>query len=97
MNSFNVITQIIVFVIPSLILLYQYIFFKLGYNRIDVIDVNPKDLPLLSIIVPTKGERPELIQGLLNNLAEVDWDKSKMEVIIVSDDSPEYFEEMKEK
>lgn len=97
MNSFNIITQIIVFVIPSLILLYQYIFFKLGYNRIDVIDVNPKDLPLLSIIVPTKGERPELIQGLLNNLAEVDWDKSKMEVIIVSDDSPEYFEEMKEK
>ncbi|MQL54560.1 glycosyltransferase [Acidianus ambivalens] len=97
MNSFSVITQIIVFVIPSLILLYQYIFFKLGYNRIDVIDANPRDLPLLSIIVPTKGERPELIQGLLDNLAEVDWDKSKMEVIIVSDDSPEYFEEMKEK
>jgi Glycosyltransferases, probably involved in cell wall biogenesis len=97
MNSFSIITQTIVFVIPSLILLYQYIFFKLGYNRIDAINVNPKDLPLLSIIVPTKGERPELIQGLLDNLAEVDWNKSRMEVIIVSDDSPEYFEEMKEK
>ena len=97
MNSFSVITQIIVFIIPSMILLYQYIFFRLGYSRIDVININPKELPLLSIIVPTKGEKIELIQGLLDNLAEIDWDKSRMEVIIVSDDTPEYFEEMKEK
>ncbi len=63
----------------------------------DVINIKSSELPLLSIIVPTKGEKIELIQGLLDNLAQIDWDKSKMEVIIVSDDNPEYFEEMKEK
>lgn len=86
--------QIAIFVIPSFLLLYQYILFKVGYSRTDDRDISVPDLPKLSIIVPTKGEKIEVIQGLLDNIGEVKWDKSKLEIIIVSDDPPSYYEEM---
>ncbi|AWR94653.1 glycosyltransferase [Acidianus brierleyi] len=95
MSLFDTIVQLLVFIIPSLILLYQFIFFNIGRKRVYT-EVNLKNVPFLSIIVPTKGENVGVIQGLLDNLSKVEWDKSKMEIIIVSDDSKEYFDKLVE-
>ncbi|MEW9490980.1 MAG: hypothetical protein TQ35_0002080 [Candidatus Aramenus sulfurataquae] len=93
MSLFDVILQVLLFIIPSLVLLYQFIFFYLGKSRY-YDSVTIKDYPFISILVPTKGESVDVIQGLLDNLSQVEWDKSKMEVIIISDDDREYFNKM---
>jgi cellulose synthase/poly-beta-1,6-N-acetylglucosamine synthase-like glycosyltransferase len=95
MSLFDTIVQILVFIIPSLILLYQFIFFNIGKRRV-YSEISLKNVPFLSIIVPTKGENIDVIQGLLDNLSQVEWDKSKMEIIIVSDDNKEYFNKIVE-
>ncbi|MCY0860367.1 MAG: glycosyltransferase family 2 protein [Sulfolobaceae archaeon] len=51
--------------------------------------------PTLSIIVPIKNEPVDLLQGLIDNLNEVEWDKKKLEIVIVSDDTEDYFEYIK--
>ncbi|WP_232048885.1 glycosyltransferase [Sulfuracidifex tepidarius] len=53
------------------------------------------NFPLLSIIVPTKGEKIETILGLLDNVKNFKWDLSKIEIIIVSDDSEEFVNELR--
>ncbi|WP_240931127.1 glycosyltransferase [Acidianus sulfidivorans] len=83
--------QILIFVIPSLLLLYQFIFARIGFRDTYFFNENKIEYPSLSIIVPTKGESIDTIQGLLDNLADVEWDKKKLEVIIVSDDDEDYF------
>ncbi|MFP3205177.1 MAG: glycosyltransferase family 2 protein [Metallosphaera yellowstonensis] len=86
--------QLAIFGVPSFLLIYQYIFFRAGVSLKEDLQLSVGELPKVSIIVPTKGERIENIQGLLDNINEVEWDKSKLEVIIVSDDSSSYYEEM---
>lgn len=84
-----------IFIIPSFLLLYQYILFRNGMKFRDSLEpLFAEELPSLSVLVPIKGEKPETLQGLLDNLATVEWDKNKLEIIVVSDDSPEYFENL---
>ncbi|BCU71300.1 glycosyltransferase [Stygiolobus caldivivus] len=87
--------QVLLFVYPSIFIIYQLVLYKRS-NKILVLNQNLKDtnLPFLSIIVPTKGESIEVLQGLINNVNELVWDKRKLEVIIVSDDSEDYFNEL---
>ncbi|MCG3108032.1 hypothetical protein L3N51_00310 [Metallosphaera sp. J1] len=89
------ILTIAIFIIPSFLLLYQYFLFRNGMKfRESLEPLFSEELPSLSILVPIKGERADTLQGLLENLTTVEWDKNKMEVIVVSDDPPEYFEKL---
>ncbi|QKQ99704.1 glycosyltransferase family 2 protein [Metallosphaera tengchongensis] len=84
--------QIAILLVPSAVLMYQYVLFKQGVRRKDsLFPIYDSQLPTLSVLVPTRGEKVEVIQGLLNNLSSVQWDKDRLEVVIVSDDSPEQF------
>lgn len=91
MSSFDLIIQLLVYLIPGLVLLYQFIFAKIGFRTRYEFQESKIKFPLLSIIVPTKGESIQTIKGLLNNLLQVDWDKEKLEIIIVSDDDEQYY------
>ena len=85
----------VIFIIPRFLLLYQYILFRNGMKFRDSLEpLFAEELPSLSVLVPIKGEKPDTLQGLLDNLATVEWDKNKLEIIVVSDDSPEYFENL---
>lgn len=87
-----------IFVIPSFLLLYQYIMFKSGVKfKDDTLPVDLNSLPYLTVLVPTKGEKPEVIQGLLENLSRVKWNEEKLEVIVISDDNEEEFNRLVEK
>lgn len=94
MSSFETLTQILIYLIPALVLFYQFIFAKIGFKTKYNFEENGTEFPFLSIIVPTKGESLETIEGLLENLMNVDWDKKKLEVIIVSDDDEKYYEQL---
>lgn len=94
MSSFDLLIQLLVFVIPASILLYQFIFSKIGFNTKYDFQEDKIEFPYLSIIVPTKGESVDTITGLLDNLLEVDWDKHKLEVVIVSDDDEVYYDQL---
>ncbi|BFH74427.1 glycosyltransferase family 2 protein [Sulfurisphaera javensis] len=92
------IIQFLIFLYPTLFVIYQLFLYKLSFNNnYSFEDIKIKDYPFLSIIVPTKGEKISVIEGLLNNISELEWDKNKMEVIIVSDDTEDYFNEILKK
>jgi len=88
--------QLLLFLYPSLFVLYQLILY---YRSKKVLVLSPDlketNLPFLSIIVPTKGESLDVIQGLIDNINTLIWDKQKLEVIIVSDDDEQYFSTLK--
>jgi cellulose synthase/poly-beta-1,6-N-acetylglucosamine synthase-like glycosyltransferase len=50
----------------------------------------------LSIIVPIKGENPNTLNGLLRNLANINYPISNLEVVVISDDDPERFQRISE-
>lgn len=52
-------------------------------------------LPRLSVIVPIRNEKPELIMRLLKSIANADYDLGRLEVIIVSDDPRNQFLKIK--
>ncbi len=95
-NPYYIIIPVIIFVPPIIILFFQLFYYYLGikfkYNKIEI-----KDFPYLSILVPAKGENVDTINGLIKNVLETTWDKSKIEIIIISDDSENYFNEIKHK
>ena len=91
----SLLLNLAILVIPSIVVWNQIIFYLFGKKDIYINAVNGFfSLPKLSIIVPTKGEKIEIIQGLIDNLYKAKWDKSKMEIIIVSDDDEKYFNEL---
>ncbi|WP_029552500.1 glycosyltransferase [Saccharolobus solfataricus] len=93
----NILLNLAIFIIPSLAVWNQiilYIFGKSGDIANLILLNNESNLPKLSIIVPTKGERIEVIQGLIDNIHEAIWDRNKLEIIIVSDDEQEYFDKL---
>ncbi|WP_181443809.1 MULTISPECIES: glycosyltransferase [Sulfolobaceae] len=94
---FNILLNLAIFIIPSLVVWNQIIFYIYGKND-NLVNLvlhgNEISLPKLSIIVPTKGERIDVIQGLINNIYEAEWDKNKLEIIIVSDDDQAYFDKL---
>ncbi|AWR99625.1 glycosyltransferase [Metallosphaera hakonensis] len=86
------ILAVLIFVIPSLLLIYQYILFRNGMKFDDSLEpLYDSNLPNLSILVPIKGEKQETLQSLLSNLSSIKWDKNRLEVIVISDDSEDYF------
>ncbi|QIW24283.1 glycosyltransferase family 2 protein [Sulfolobus sp. S-194] len=87
--------QFLIFLYPALFVIYQMFLYRIANNTINSDYMEVKNYPFLSIIVPTKGEKISVIQGLIKNISELIWDKDKMEVIIVSDDTEEYFNEIK--
>ncbi|QXJ30564.1 putative glycosyl transferase [Saccharolobus shibatae] len=93
----NLLLNLAIFIVPSLVVWNQIIFYIYGKND-NVVNLilhdNGINLPKLSIIVPTKGERIDVIQGLINNIYEARWDKNKLEIIIVSDDDQAYFDKL---
>jgi len=95
-NLFYIIVPIIILIPPVIILFFQLLYYYLGikfkYKKIGI-----KDFPSLSILIPTKGEKIDTINGLIENIEKTTWDKSKMEIIIISDDNEEYFNEIKSK
>lgn len=98
---FDIIINVVVLIIPFLVILNQIILYIFGRSYPDLEDIisnsttnSSVSLPKLSIIVPTKGEKIDIIQGLIDNLYRANWDKNKLEIIIVSDDNEEYFKEL---
>ncbi|MBP1357181.1 MAG: glycosyltransferase family 2 protein [Sulfolobus sp.] len=85
----------LIFILPLIYILYHLILYKFGSSVSFLKDLTLENYPYISIIVPIKNEPLELLQGLLNNLSELLWDKNKLEVIIVSDDTDDYFNYIK--
>ena len=91
----DLLIQFLIFLYPSLFVLYQLFLYKLASgNQPALVNSYFNDYPFLSIIVPTKGEKISVIQELIDNISQLEWDKKKMEVIIVSDDNEQYFKEL---
>ncbi|BFI73546.1 glycosyl transferase family 2 [Nanoarchaeota archaeon] len=93
-----IITYIIKFLIffyPLLFYIYHLFLYNASKSSKGENDTEIKDYPYLSIIVPIKGEKIEIIKDLIDNISKLRWDKEKLEIIIVSDDSEEYFNEIK--
>ncbi|WP_338604739.1 glycosyltransferase family 2 protein [Sulfolobus tengchongensis] len=93
----NILLNLLIFIVPSIVVWNQIIFYTFGKNEeyiYSLLSYDNNSLPKLSIIVPTKGERIDVIQGLIDNLYKAKWDKSKLEIIIVSDDDEKYFNEL---
>jgi len=86
----------IIFIPPVIIIFFQVLYYYLGkkfkYKKIEI-----NGFPSLSILVPTKGEKIETLNGLIQNVEKTNWDKSIMEIIIISDDDENYFNELKSK
>ncbi|MFP3226838.1 MAG: glycosyltransferase family 2 protein [Sulfolobaceae archaeon] len=91
----TLVLQVLLFVYPSFFVLYQIFLYELSKTNKSKSVNTYNSLPTLSIIVPTKGESIDVIQGLINNLNDLEWEKSRMEVIIVSDDDEGYFKRLK--
>ncbi len=95
-NLYYLIIPVIIFIPPIIILFFQLLYYYMGtkfkYNKVEI-----KDFPYLSVLVPTKGENVDTINDLIKNVLEADWDKSKIEIIIISDDRESYFNEIKSK
>ena len=93
--NINLIIQVLILLYPSLFLLYQLFLYRLASRTHQISFNTPLDkYPFLSIIVPTKGENIQVIQELIDNISQLEWDKKNIEVIIVSDDNEQYFEEL---
>jgi len=94
----DLVIQFLIFLYPSLFVLYQLFLYKLASgNKPVTVHSHLNEYPFLSILVPTKGENISVIQELIDNISQLQWDKRKMEVIIISDDSEQYFNELKSK
>lgn len=95
--NINLIIQIMIFLYPSLFVLYQLFLYKLASQNVSDFNFgHPLDnYPFISILVPTKGESISVLQELLYNISQLIWDKRKMEVIIISDDNEQYFNEIR--
>ena len=96
MNDAYYIIPVLIFLPTILLILAQLVYYYLGVNH-KYKDLQVASMPSLSILVPTKGEKIETVQGLLENIDNAEWDKSKIEVIIISDDTEEYFKEMQQR
>ncbi|BCU67133.1 glycosyl transferase family 2 [Sulfolobales archaeon HS-7] len=80
----------IIFIPAIVVILLQIGFYMLGLkNTINVKHVTT--LPSISVIMPIKNEDVNVIQGALNNIAELDYPKEKVELVIISDDDQERF------
>jgi|OSPMetMinimDraft_2_1075162.scaffolds.fasta_scaffold00015_39 cellulose synthase/poly-beta-1,6-N-acetylglucosamine synthase-like glycosyltransferase len=84
----------LLFVPSSLEIFLQLIYYRIGISRIQY-SLSVDSLPSLSILVPIKGETIEVIQGLIDNLTNLKWDRNKLEVIIISDDDETTFEKIR--
>ncbi|MEM3292627.1 MAG: glycosyltransferase family 2 protein, partial [Saccharolobus sp.] len=91
---FNLLLNLVIFIIPSIAVWNQIIFYLFGKNEDYIRILNNVELPKLSVIIPTKGERIDVIQGAIDSLSKAKWDKHKLEIIIVSDDDEKYFNEL---
>ena len=96
--SIDFLIQFLIFLYPALFVIYQLFLYRLAsVSNYTLLNAYLTDYPFLSIIVPTKGESISVIQELIDNISQLEWDKKKMEVIIVSDDSEDYFKEITSK
>lgn len=93
----DLLLQFFAFIYPSLFLFNQVIYYKNSKYKLYVNKNNliKNEYPPISIIIPTKSEKIEIIKDLIRNLEHVKWDKSKIEVIIVSDDDEDYVNSLK--
>ncbi|MEM0140348.1 MAG: hypothetical protein QXZ44_07065, partial [Ferroplasma sp.] len=93
-SLYYIIIPILIFVPPIIILFFQLLYYhiaeKFKYNTAKI-----DDFPYLSILVPTKGESVETINGLIENVFQTAWDKSRIEIIIISDDRENHYDEIK--
>lgn len=92
--NINILLQFLIFLYPTLFVLYQLLLYRLSLYNTEVSSIPISNYPFMSIIVPTKGEKISVIQGLLDNINELEWDKSRLEIIVVSDDTEDYFNEI---
>lgn len=79
-------------VLSSYWILLQVYYFKTKKGEIVRLEKSPSE-PFFSIIVAIKNEDPSIIEELIGNLLDLDY--NKYEVIIVSDDSQEYVSALK--
>ena len=84
----------VLFIIPFVL---QIIYFVVSIRKNHITRENEKSslslssFPYVSILVPVRNEDPQLIIRLLRIINELRYDKSKLEVIIISDDKGEDF------
>ncbi|AAY80820.1 glycosyltransferase [Sulfolobus acidocaldarius] len=92
MGLTDIFLNLLLFVYPAVFIIYQIILYEISARKqINQEALKYSNLPVLSIIVPIKNEEISVIQGLLDNLSNLIWDKKKLEIIIVSDDNEDYF------
>ncbi len=55
-------------------------------SQAEVCDINEKELPIYSVLVPVYKE-PEVIEELINNLKDLDYPKSKLEILFLFEEN----------
>ncbi|CCU77971.1 hypothetical protein HSACCH_00308 [Halanaerobium saccharolyticum subsp. saccharolyticum DSM 6643] len=55
-------------------------------SQAEISDIDEKDLPIYSVLVPVYKE-PEVIKKLINNLKDLDYPKSKLEVLFLFEEN----------
>lgn len=81
--------------VASIFIQALHIFYSTGYDRyvkkISRIVVKPANTasPHVSIAIPIKNEDPEILENTLMSCASIEWDKEKLEILVISDDPPE--------
>jgi len=83
---------IFMYSLAQLNLLFNYLKAKKKKDTCDTFDFsNPKEIPLVTIQLPVYNEK-YVMERLLNNIAEIDYPKAKLEIQVLDDSTDESFE-----
>ena len=86
-----------VFVLLPLILQITYYVVKGKFRGKNSIAVFNKDMPSFTIIIPIYNEKAEILLSIVEDLVRQKYPKKLYEVIIVSDDEPNVFENIRDR
>ncbi len=85
----TILAALLVSVLPSIeLVLHALLYFKGLKNKSETSHNKLLRKPLVSILIPVKNEPEELFERSLKSIANLNWPKDKIEVIIISDDPP---------
>lgn len=89
--------------IASIFIQALHIFYSAGYDRYagkilsnSSRSLNMSTAPYISIAIPIKNEDPEILEKTLRSCASIEWDREKLEIIVISDDPIEKRPEIQE-
>lgn len=82
----------VISMVASIFIQALHVFYAAGYGRyarkIFSNSTNTLSIsdPYISIAIPIKNEDPEILERTLMACALIEWDKKKLEVLVISDD-----------